>query len=83
MKPISMEVKMKKAILRNPAQPHQQIKFGSLLSSIAREAGGLTVEEAGLFDYIRDKTPAKPMKFEWHNQRATPQDITLSGSCGA
>jgi hypothetical protein len=34
-----------------------------LLASIAREAGGLTVEEQALFESVRDKTPAEPMSF--------------------
>jgi Plasmid stability protein len=53
-----------RSILEQIAKPEGRIKLGSLLSSIAREAGGLTDTEAGQFDQIRDKTPAEPMRFE-------------------
>jgi len=51
-------------ILETAARPPQRIKLGSLLSSIAREAGGLTDEEHALFESVRDKNPAEPMRFE-------------------
>ncbi|HAV1900463.1 TPA: Arc family DNA-binding protein [Enterobacter hormaechei subsp. steigerwaltii] len=51
-------------ILETAARPPQRIKLGSLLSSIAREAGGLTDEEHALFEGVRDKNPAEPMRFE-------------------
>lgn len=51
-------------ILEQAAKPEGRLKLGTLLSSIAREAGGLTDEEATGFDTLRDKTPAKPMSFE-------------------
>ena len=50
-------------ILEKVARPPERIKLGSLLASIAREAGGLTVEEQALFESVRDKTPAEPMSF--------------------
>ena len=53
-----------RAILEMITQPPERIKLGSLLTSIAREAGGLTDTEAENFDRIRDKTPAEPMMFE-------------------
>ncbi len=34
------------------------------VASIAREAGGLTDKEHALFESVRDKTPAEPMRFE-------------------
>jgi len=40
------------------------LKLGTLLVSIAREAGGLTNAEAEQFNQSRDKTPAEPMRFE-------------------
>ncbi len=49
-------------ILEEATRPTQQVKLGSLLTSIAREAGGLTEAEATVFE--RDKTPAEPMRFE-------------------
>lgn len=51
-------------ILETAVRPPQRVKLGSLLASIAREAGGLTDEEADRFDQLRDKTPAEPMRFE-------------------
>ena len=49
-------------ILERAARPEGRLKLGSLLVSIAREAGGLTDEEHALFE--RDKTPAEPMRFD-------------------
>lgn len=51
-------------ILEAAARPPERIKLGSLLTSIAREAGSLTDAEAEQFDQLRDKTPADPMRFE-------------------
>jgi plasmid stability protein len=51
-------------ILEIATLPPERVKLGSLLTSIAREAGGLTDEEHALFESLRDKTPAEPMKFE-------------------
>lgn len=51
-------------ILEMVARPPQRIKLGSLITSIAREAGGLTDEEHALLESVRDKTPAKPMSFQ-------------------
>lgn len=52
-------------ILEAVARPPERVKLGSLLASIAREAGGgLTDEEVAIFENVRDKTPAEPMRFE-------------------
>lgn len=51
-------------ILETAARPPERIKLGSLLASIAREAGGLSEAEAEHFSQLRDKSPAEPMKFE-------------------
>ncbi|MBR4738313.1 MAG: plasmid stabilization protein [Rhodocyclaceae bacterium] len=51
-------------ILEIAARPPQRIKLGSLLVSIAREAGGLTDEEVEQINQLRDKTPAEPMRFD-------------------
>ena len=51
-------------ILEKAALPPKRVKLGSLLASIAREAGGLTDAEAQHFDQLRDKTPAEPMGLE-------------------
>lgn len=51
-------------ILVTTALPPERFKLGSLLASIAREAGGLTDAEVEHLNQIRDKTPADPMRFE-------------------
>jgi len=51
-------------ILTQAAKPAGRLKLGSLLVSIANEAGGLTEAEAEHFDRLRDKAPAEPMSFE-------------------
>lgn len=51
-------------ILEATVQSTQRIKLGSLLRSIAREAGELTATEAEHFEQARDKTPAEPLRFE-------------------
>ena len=51
-------------ILERATKPEGRVKLGSLLASIAREAGGLTDEEHALFESVRDRTPAEPMRFE-------------------
>ncbi|HMV39622.1 FitA-like ribbon-helix-helix domain-containing protein [Plasticicumulans sp.] len=51
-------------ILEQAAKPEGRLKLGSLLTSIAREAGGLTDAEAGHFDQLRDRTLAEPLRFE-------------------
>ncbi len=53
-----------RSILEQAAKPQGRLKLGTLLASIAREAGGLTDEEFVLFENARDKTPAQPMRFE-------------------
>ena len=51
-------------ILEQAAKPEGRLKLGSLLTAIAREAGGLTNAEAEHFDQLRDRTPAEPLRFE-------------------
>ncbi|NTG32326.1 Arc family DNA-binding protein [Agrobacterium rhizogenes] len=53
-----------RSILEQAAKPEGRLKLGSLLTSIAREAGGLTDADAERFNQLRDKTPAEPMSFE-------------------
>jgi plasmid stability protein len=50
-------------ILEAAVKPEGRIKLGSLLAEIGRQAK-LTDEEFAIFEQIRDKTPAKPLKFE-------------------
>lgn len=51
-------------ILVKAAKPVDRLKLGSLLTSIAREAGSLSDAEADQINQLRDKTPAEPMRFE-------------------
>jgi plasmid stability protein len=51
-------------ILEQATKPEGRLKLGSLLVSIAKEAGGLTEAEAGQINQLRDKRPAEPMSFE-------------------
>jgi plasmid stability protein len=51
-------------ILETMIRPPERVKLGSLLASIAREAGGLSNAEAEYFNRLRDKTPVEPMSFE-------------------
>jgi len=53
-----------RSILDAAARPPERVKLGSLLASIAREAGGLTDDEVALFTSLRDGTPAEPPRFE-------------------
>ena len=53
-----------RAILEVAAHSPERVKLGSLLRSIAREAGGLTDAEARRFDRRHNKTLAEAMKFE-------------------
>ena len=51
-------------ILETVALPAERVKLGSLLTSIARDAGGMSDAEVEHFNQLRDKTPAEPMSFE-------------------
>jgi plasmid stability protein len=53
-----------RSILEQAAKPEGRLKLGALLTSIAREAGGLTDAEVERVNQLRDKTPAEPMSFE-------------------
>ena len=51
-------------ILERAARPEGRVKLGSFLSSIARDAGGLTDEEHALFESARIKSPARAVNLE-------------------
>lgn len=53
-----------RSILEQAAKPEGRLKLGTLLTSIAREAGGLTDAEVERFNQLRDKIPVEPMSFE-------------------
>lgn len=53
-----------RSILEQAARPEGRLKLGTLLASIARDAGELTDAEAERINQLRDRTPAEPMSFE-------------------
>jgi len=52
------------SILETTVHRSNSVRLGALLTSIAREAGGLTDEEAERFDQLRDGVQALPIEFE-------------------
>jgi len=50
-------------ILAAAVMPKSRIRLGDALAELGREIG-LTDEDAAIFDEIRDKTPAEPLRFE-------------------
>ena len=53
-----------RSIFEQAAKPEGRLKLGSLLASIARDAGGMTEAEAEHLKAMRDQAPAEPMRFE-------------------
>lgn len=51
-------------ILLQAAKPQGRVKFGSLLASIAAQAGPLSDAEAERLNQLRDRNPVEPMRFE-------------------
>ena len=45
------------------AEPERKVKLGTLLAEIGR-ASGLTDEDFAVFEQVRDRTPAKPLRFD-------------------
>jgi len=41
-----------------------RVRVGDALAALGRTLG-LTNEDFEIFDRVRDKTPAEPLKFEW------------------
>ena len=52
-----------RAILESAVKPEGRMKLGSLLADIGRRAC-LSDDEAAVFEQIREKTPARPVRFE-------------------
>jgi antitoxin FitA len=50
-------------ILEQAVKPTKRVRLGDALASLGRKVG-LTDEDIGVIDQMRDKLPAKPMKFE-------------------
>lgn len=57
----SMEAEVRE-ILAAAVSPQGRVKLGSLLAEMGREAN-LKDDEFAIFEQVRDKTPAKPVKF--------------------
>jgi antitoxin FitA len=56
-----------RSILEQAARPEGRIKLGSMLTAIAREAGGLTEAETQHFNGLRQKTPVEPYALNDHS----------------
>ncbi len=52
-----------RAILEEVTRPEKRLHMGDALAALGRKAG-LTNEDFSIFDQVRDKTPAEPMRFE-------------------
>ena len=58
----SMEAEVRE-ILESAIRPAGSVKLGSLLADMGRQAK-LTDQEFSVFEQVRDKTPARPVRFE-------------------
>ena len=52
-----------RAILEESVKPEGRVKLGSVLTEIGRQAK-LTDKDFAVIDQVRDKTSAKPVRFE-------------------
>ncbi len=52
-----------RAILEEAIRPESRICMGDALASLGRKIG-LTNEDFAMFDQVRDKAPAEPVRFE-------------------
>jgi plasmid stability protein len=52
-----------RGILESIVKPEQRLRMGDALATLGRGLG-LTAKEFEILDRARDKTPAKPMRFE-------------------
>lgn len=50
-------------ILANAVKPEARIRVGDALAALGRKIG-LKNEDFEVFDRVRDKTPAEPLRFE-------------------
>jgi plasmid stability protein len=50
-------------ILEQAVKPAKRVRLGDALAALGREVG-VTNEDIAAIDQMRDKSPAKPMKFE-------------------
>ena len=52
-----------RAILEEVVKSEERVQMGDALAALGRKIG-LTNEDFAVFEQVRDKTPAKPMRFE-------------------
>jgi len=52
-----------RAILATTVRPPERLRLGTALAALGRRVG-LTDEDCAVFEQIRDKTPAEPVRFE-------------------
>ncbi len=50
-------------ILASAVKPETRVRLGDALAALGRKIG-LTNKDFEVFDLVRDKTPAKPLRFE-------------------
>lgn len=50
-------------ILATAVKPEKRVRMGDAIAAICRKAG-LTSEDSAVLRQVRDKTPAKPMRFD-------------------
>jgi antitoxin FitA len=50
-------------ILETTVRPPERLRLGTALAKLGRRVG-LTDEDFSVFEQVRDKTPAKPVRFE-------------------
>lgn len=50
-------------ILASVVKPEKRVRLGDALAALGRKIG-LTNEDFAVFERVRDKTPAKPMRLE-------------------
>ena len=50
-------------ILASAVKPETRVRLGDALAALGRRIG-LTNEDIEVFDLVRDKTPAEPLRFE-------------------
>ncbi|MDW9790557.1 plasmid stabilization protein [Sinorhizobium meliloti] len=50
-------------ILESAVKPEQRVRMGDALAEVGRRLG-LTNDDFAVFDEVRDKAPAQPVRFE-------------------
>lgn len=50
-------------ILASVVKPEKRVRLGDALAALGRKVG-LTNDDFAVFDQVRDKTPAEPLRFE-------------------